>query len=184
MMEWFRIGPSPFQTRLAMVGAKAGDRVLVVGAGDGRVAAEVALVTGLNGHVLAVDPAPGAAGRVAAAAARAGALVEFEEAPFERLPVDAAAFDVIVLNRALSAASAPVAAVTEAVRAVREGGRIVAIESRRRSGVLGALPTGRRRPALDGNEVCNLMRTAGLKAPRVLADREGELFIEGVRPRA
>ena len=32
-MKWFREGPSPHQTALAMIGAKSGQRVLVVGAG-------------------------------------------------------------------------------------------------------------------------------------------------------
>src|SRR5687767_4696563 len=53
----FRKGASPHQTAIAMIGAKSGSRVLVVGAGDAAVAGEVALVAGLNGHVLVVDRA-------------------------------------------------------------------------------------------------------------------------------
>ncbi len=74
-MKWFRRGPSPHHTALAMVGAKAGDRVLIAGANDPGLAAEIALVTGLNGQTLVIG-APDIRPAVEAAAANAGALVE------------------------------------------------------------------------------------------------------------
>ena len=55
-MKLFRNAASPYQTSLAMIGAKAGSTVIVVGASEPALAAEVALVTGLNGRTLAVVP--------------------------------------------------------------------------------------------------------------------------------
>ena len=72
-MKLFRPGASPHQTALAMVGAKAGSAVVIIGAEDPAFSAEVALVTGLNGRTLIVVAAADAEPRVEAAATNAGA---------------------------------------------------------------------------------------------------------------
>ena len=99
-------GLSPYQTAVAMVGARAGDRVLVIGSDDADLAAHVALVTGLSGDVRLADQTPGAAARVETAVRRVGALVEFAEAPPAKLPFDAGTFDascsIVVSARSLS----------------------------------------------------------------------------------
>jgi hypothetical protein len=61
-----RAGPSPYHTAVAMVGARAGDRVLMIGADDADLAAHVALVTGLSGDVQRpiTRPAPRPASRL------------------------------------------------------------------------------------------------------------------------
>src|SRR6185503_6303073 len=101
-MAWMRIGRlPPYQTAVAMIGAKPGDRVAVLGSSDPALAAQVSLVTGLNGHVVVIDRAPGAADRVESAAARAGALVAFEEAPVTNVPLEASGFDIVVIDRLL-----------------------------------------------------------------------------------
>ena len=63
-----RAGPSPYQTAVAMVGARAGDACSCL-APTTRRCGRVALVTGLNGTSAGRSP-PGAAARVEAAAAR------------------------------------------------------------------------------------------------------------------
>jgi hypothetical protein len=75
--RWFRSSPSPFQTDLAMVGAKAGDRLLIAGASRPELAAELAGVTGLNGSTTVADPSADAAARIDRAAREAGVLIEF-----------------------------------------------------------------------------------------------------------
>ena len=77
MPSWFRQGPSPHQTALAMIGAKAGHHVVIAGADDPDLAAALALVTGLNGQTLVVDERSDAEALVNAAAAKAGALMDF-----------------------------------------------------------------------------------------------------------
>jgi len=178
-MKWFREGPSPLRTPLAMIGAKAGDRVLVLGAGDGLLAGEVGHVPGLNGRTLVVDPDEGAGPRVEAGAAKAGALVEFERAPAAMLPVDPQTFDIVVLNNQLGAATEghrPLIC-AEAQRVLRAGGRLVAIESGPRSGLFGLLPR-RSAPAIDHAAVLSLVGQAGFRAARLLAETEGVAYCE------
>ena len=80
-----------------MVGTRLGDRVLVIGGGDGRLVAAVGAPTGLTGRVTAVEPDATVANRVEVAATAAGVLVEVEAAGFDRLPFEDAAFDVAVV---------------------------------------------------------------------------------------
>jgi len=181
-MRWFREGPSPFRTPLAMIGAKAGDRVLVLGAGDGDLAGEIGRVTGLNGRTLVVDQDPPAAGRVEAGAAKAGALVEFESAPVAMLPIDPGAFDIVVLNEQLGSAAEGHRSLicSEAHRVLRSGGRVISIETGSRPGLFGLLPR-RAMPAIDHPTVLSLFTTAGFRGSRLLAESEGVVYCEGRR---
>jgi SAM-dependent methyltransferase len=181
MPNWFKPGPSPHQTALAMIGAKAGDSVLVAGADAPDLAAAVAGVTGLNGQTLVVDGRADRAAVVEAAAGKAGTLVEFQQTA----PEDFAAarpFDIAVVGLLL--APMPEAArdslVTSLVRAVRPGGRVVIVDGRRSSGLLGGL--SRSAPRLAPAMALALLDTAGLRATRLLAESEGISFYEGRRP--
>jgi SAM-dependent methyltransferase len=182
-MKWFSKGPSPYQTLLAMVGIKPGGTVAVLGAGTGRLAAELAAITGLNGRTVVVDGDPAAEARVAAAAAGAGQLVDFERSDWTSLPADLAGLDVAVINCQLAACGPePAAVIREAVRVIRPGGRIVVIEGRPRKGLVArfAGPAG---PVLAGEVVRDLLAAAGLHGSRVLGEEDGVTFIEGVKPR-
>jgi ubiquinone/menaquinone biosynthesis C-methylase UbiE len=185
-MAIFRKGLPVHHTALAMVGAKAGQQVLVAGAGDVKLAAEIALITGLNGRTVVVDRGPDVAGRVEAAAAHAGALIEFVDAPLAMLPLDDASFDLAVVAAGLAARAddARRAIVGEAVRVVRPGGRVVLIEGARRAGLFGALRATS--PALDEADARALLTRADTTAVRVLAHAEGVAFYEARKsvPRA
>jgi len=181
-MKWFREGASPYHTALAMVGAKAGQRVVIIGPGSGSVAAELARVAGLNGRVLVVDRDPAAEAAVEAAAVKAGALVEFERAPSSMLPLDAEAFDLFVLHGELSARSQEDGrlAVAEARRVLRPGGRIIVIEKSSRPGLFGLIPIGAsREPLLRPAVAIDLLKAEGFLAVRLLADSEGTAYVEG-----
>lgn len=177
MPEWFHKGPSPFQTPLAMIGAKTGNRVLVIGASDPDLAAQLALVTGLNGVTLVVDSAGEAEARVEAAAREAGALVIFEPTLTTTPPREADGFDLAVIVRLASQASAERSGlVREGLRTVRRGGRVIVVEGARRSGWFGAL---REKPsALPAVEVLALLQQAGGKATRLLAEADGVTYYE------
>jgi ubiquinone/menaquinone biosynthesis C-methylase UbiE len=175
---------SPRQTALAMIGAKAQDRVLVIGSADAALSAELARVTGLNGELRVVDRAQGAAEAVEAAAARAGVLVEFVDAPPSMLPLDTGAYDIVVIQRRLATLGAGQrdACAAEARRVARGGGRIIAIEAVPRPGIFGVL-TGRKQ-TLSAEDVKALIASGGCRAVRVLGDADGVIYIEGINPRA
>jgi len=85
---------------LAMIGAKAGDHVLVVGTRYPAVAAELARATGLNGQTLVVGPEADRA-VIEAAAAEAGTLIDFQ--PQQAIAIGRAdnPFDIVVSVRPL-----------------------------------------------------------------------------------
>lgn len=164
-----------------MVGARAADSIAVLGAPgatEAALAAEIGLETGLNGRTVVIDVGPDARARVEAAAAKAGALVEFEWAPVTMLPLDAGTFDVAVVNRQLAALDGRnrIACCEEALRIIKPTGRVVVIEGVRRHGLFGLLPTTR--PGLPPDEVKEALARAGAKAVRLLADVDGVVFFE------
>ncbi|HEY8549909.1 MAG TPA: methyltransferase domain-containing protein [Vicinamibacterales bacterium] len=146
----------------SMVGTRLGDRLLVVGGGDGRLLAAVGAPTGLTGHVLGVEPDPATAERVRAAVTAAGVLAEVETAPVEQLPVEAGSFDVAVVP-ALSG-DVPSTALSDVRRVLRRGGRAI---------VLGK--AGRNEQA-----VLQAMKNAGFPHARLLASRSGLAFFEAL----
>lgn len=181
-MSWFKKGPSPHQTAVAMVGAKPGSIVVVLGAGDGGLAAELALVTGLNGQTVVVDPAAGTEATVMNAAAEAGALVDFKQGLLTELPAESGSVDVAVIQRQLAASgSARPAIVAEAIRVIRPGGRVVVIEGQEPKGFFGG--RGSSAEALGGATVLALFDGSELRAARVLAESDGNAFVEAVKPR-
>ncbi len=177
-MSVFRKGLSPRQTALAMIGAKAGSQVLVLGADDPALAGEIALVTGLNGRTLVVDPDAAAEKRVEAAAGEAGALIEFTRAPRTMLPLDTDTFDVVVIpGLATLSAEERVLTVAEGLRVTRPGGRIVIVAREKRPGLFGALSA--KTPVLAPETAQELLSSAGARAVRRLAAQDGIAYYEG-----
>jgi ubiquinone/menaquinone biosynthesis C-methylase UbiE len=179
-VKLFRSGPPPHQTALAMVGAKPGSTVLLAGGGDPALAAEIALVTGLNGRTLVVDPSIDEPARIEAAAARAGALVEIETAPLTKLPAIDAAFDIAVINELGDPGVTREQIVREATRVVRTGGRVVVIEGKKTVG-LRKLWGGGDRNTVAGDEIIALLGAAGLRATRLLGAADGISYFEGTK---
>ena len=149
-----------------MVGTRLGDRVLVIGGGDGRLVAAVGAPTGLTGRVTAVEPDATVANRVEVAATAAGVLVEVEAAGFDRLPFEDAAFDVAVVPMPATAESLG-AALADAWRVIRIGGRAMVVAT---AGV----------PESAG--IIAALGHAGFRAARLLSEREGLAFYESSRP--
>jgi ubiquinone/menaquinone biosynthesis C-methylase UbiE len=149
-----------------MVGTRLGDRVLVIGGGDGRLVAAVGAPTGLTGRVTAVEADAALANRVELAATADGVLVEVETAGFDRLPFEDAAFDVVVLPMPATSDTLA-AALADAWRVVRTGGRAMVVAA-----------AGMPAPAA----VIDTLGHAGFRAARLLGERDGLAFYESSRP--
>ena len=177
MAGWFRKGLSRHHTAIAMIGPKPGDRVLIAGASDPALAAEVALVTGLNGTTTVCDPDESARATVDAAAAQAGALVEFTAAPVTAPPAADESQDVVVVMNAAAAVAAadPSLVLTQALRTLRPGGRVIVVDGARSGGFLRS--TGGP-PRLPAEEILSRLERAGTRARRQLADAEGIAYYE------
>jgi ubiquinone/menaquinone biosynthesis C-methylase UbiE len=183
-MKWFRDPSRPHHVALSMIGAKPGDRVLVATAGDGTLAAHLGLVTGLNGRTLVLDTEATSAEKTTAAAADAGALVDFAVAPVGTIPESEASFDIVVFNHTLG----PLPewergrACADALRVLRPGGRLVAIELTQRPGLFALLPRAPA-PVVRPGDIVDLAQRVGFKGVRVLGESEGLAFVEATRPR-
>lgn len=181
MMKWFR------KTQLdplavSMCGVKLGDRLLVVGCTDPGLIAALAVKAGLTGRACAVDDATE---RVTAAqfiAEHEGALIEASVSTGHTLGFDDASFDVVVLRNVLSSATpdARLQKAREVLRVLRPGGRCLVIDGSTRSG-LGALFRPSRPVDAGSREAVQSLEASGFAAVRTLAEREGQVFVEGVK---
>ena len=180
-MKLFRTAASPHQTALAMIGAKAGSTVIVVGASEPALAAEVALVTGLNGRTLVVVPERANQTAIDTAAANAGALVEVETAPATALPGADDTFDIAVLLDAGHASDRD-RIVLEATRVIRPGGRVVVIEGKKSKGLRKLWSGTPGDPGTAGDAIVALLSAAGLRGARLLGNAEGLSYFEGTKP--
>lgn len=174
-MGWLKRGLPPHQTALAMIGARAGDQIMVVGAGAAALAAEVARITGLNGRTLVVDPDDAARERVERAAAEAGALVDFEVAAATSLPADADTLDIVVVEASDAAGGFDRSRAIEILRVLRPGGRVVVRRPAKR-GVFGGGPP-------PDASVIDALSRAGAVAVRHLADADRVAYFEGRKSR-
>ena len=99
------------------------------------------------------------------------------------LPFEPGSFDVVVARNAFPAipAEARAAVVAEIARVVRGGGRCIVIDDLPR-GALGGLIGGHRaETASPGAAAVALLAGGGFRGVRTLAEREGFVFVEGVK---
>lgn len=184
-MKLFQIFKSSGESlAVAMAGIRLGDRLLVLGCSDGVLIAQLAVKTGLTGRACAIDEREAFVTRAADVAAREGALVETFTAPWGALPLEEESFDVAVVQDVIAGVDAKqrAACVLDVRRVLRQGGRCLVIDAERRGGLAGLV----RAPASDpgyraqGGAVAAL-QSGGFRAVRVLAERQGLVFSEGVK---
>jgi ubiquinone/menaquinone biosynthesis C-methylase UbiE len=182
-MSWFR------KSRLdplavTMTGVKLGDRLLVMGTADTALIAALAGKVGLTGRACALDASESATTSAARLIEREGALVETYTAPWTMLPFDAETFDVVVLRNVLNSIDpeARVRSAADVFRILRPGGRAVVIDDRSRTRLAGLVRTSSTDPQYErhGGAV-HLLDASGFRAVRTLAEREGQVFVEGVK---
>ena len=179
----------PHALAVSMTAVKMGDQIVQVGcAHAGRLAA-VAGKVGLSGRAVVVAPDESSAARARKGAADAGALVEIEVAPPTRLPLENDGFDLAVVDDTEGLlgsmrAEDRVAAIRELLRVLRPGGRAIVVGAAPRGG-LGALlsRTHSGPPFAASGDAINALEADGFRSARVLAEREGLVFVEGIKPR-
>ena len=173
---------------VAMSGIRLGERALQVGVDDGRLVGQLAAKTGLSGTATCVVADDQAAARARKGADKVGVHVEVVVSALPALPVPDGSFDVVVIHSVSGLLSslepaARAGLLGESARVLRPGGRVVAIEAGEKSG-LGALlrPIPASQVAYDqtGGTVASLEQ-AGFAPVRILGDREGLKFTEGLR---
>jgi SAM-dependent methyltransferase len=173
---------------VTMTGVRMGERVLQIGLADRQLTAMLVSRPGLSGQAAIAVADAAAAEKARAAATESGALVDVHVAPLEALPIADGAFDVVIVHNAAATltardAAARVRAMAECLRVLRAGGRLIALEPGTPSGVAALL---RRTPVVDtayesAGGTVSVLEAAGFKPVRLLADRDGIRFIEGLR---
>ena len=165
----------------AITGVKLGDRVLLAIRTDIALAASIATRSGLSGRTVALAPAKAAADAFAAQVQAHGGLAEPLGAPLNMLPLDSASFDVAVADDTLMAlaASDRRGALAELFRVLRPGGRLVWIERHPRAGLFKLAPDSHALATTTERE--RLMRDAGFRATRILAEAGSRTYLEGTK---
>ncbi len=181
--------PGPHALAVAMTAVRMGERQLLIG-DDAKLFAQLAAKTGLTGRNCAVVGSEAAAARAEAAAASGGVLMDVERGALPTLPVGDGEFDVAVLDAGptlLSGLDATGRAnlLRSVYRALRIGGRVVIAEGQAPTffGLVRTRTAGLDAFRAEGGSAA-LLEAAGFHPVRVLADREGQRFTEGMKTRA
>jgi SAM-dependent methyltransferase len=164
-----------------------GERVLQIGIDDPAVASAIAAKVGLSGNAAIAVTDDREAARAHGAAANAGVLVDVKVTPLVALPFDNDAFDLVIVHGArglLSSLESNVRldAMREWHRVVRHGGRVMTIEPGAVSGIKSLIQHRRSDEDYEGRGgVVSALEVAGFRPVRLLADREGYKFAEGIK---
>jgi SAM-dependent methyltransferase len=174
---------------VTMSGVRMGERVLQIGIDDPSHAGAIAAKVGLSGNAAIAVRDDAAASKARTAAATVGALVDVQVTPSQKLPFADNVFDVIVVH-ALKGWLAGLDPETrnrllaESRRVLRLGGRLVSVEASAQSGLKAWLHPAKQNDAYEaGGGTVAAMRSAGFQPVRVVGEREGYRFIEGLKTR-
>jgi SAM-dependent methyltransferase len=186
MIPFRRRPDDSYMLLVGMTGVRMGDRVAQVGCAHGGRLAAVAAKVGLSGRAVAFVPDRESAARAQKGAEQAGVLVEIEIAPPMQLPAETDAFDLVVVDDTgglLGAMRAEdrVQSVRELLRILRPSGRVVVVGAAARGGLGALFQRGATAPPFDP---APSLQADGFKLVRTLAEREGLVFVEGVKPRS
>ena len=168
---------------LAMSGVRMGERLLQIGMDTPLVTGLLAAKPGLSGESSMVVMDDATADRARRAVSEAGALANIVTHSLNALPFDSGSFDVIVIhNRSGQSVSVLGAggagALGECLRVLRAGGRLVVLDRGTPTGLAAMFqPRSPQRPA---EATIKALEGAGFRPVRVLGDRDGYCFVEGL----
>lgn len=183
-----RRGPDPHTLSVSMTGVKLGDRVAFVGVPVAARVAAIAAKVGLSGRAVALTPDEDAVARVNRAAADAGVLVDIEAGAVTRLPFTDGEFDITVVDdtgamlEELNDGDRSTV-VREVARILRPGGRLLVIGGAAPTGLAKLISKQPASPLVLSGHVNALLAQCGFGIVRTLAEREGLVFVEGLKPR-
>ena len=180
---------NPYLLIVGMTGVKMGDKFVQVGCAHGGRMAAVASKVGFSGRAAVVAPDESSAARARKAGQDAGVLVEVDVAPPTRLPLPDDEFDLAVVDdtSGLFGTMRPedrVASIRELVRVLRPGGRVLVLGAVPRGGLGAVLSrTQHGPPFVASGDATKALEADGFTSVRTLAEREGLVFVEGIKPR-
>jgi len=166
--------------QVSMTGVRMGERFLLLGCDDRSLLAGLALKVGLSGASAVAVFDAAAAEQARAIAARVGALVDVQAAEPGAFPFAEGQFDLVVVDDthgrfAAWTEASRLAALRESWRVVRRGGRVEIIE-----GLGGGwMQSMVARP--DGYDSQQDLTAAGFRPVRLLAEKDGFRFVEGLK---
>jgi ubiquinone/menaquinone biosynthesis C-methylase UbiE len=181
-----RSSDAPHALLVGMTGITLGDRLVQIGCAHGARLAALAAKVGLSGRAVCIVPDAESAARAEKGAREAGVLVEVETASPRSLPLEAEAFDLAVVDDTAGllgtmSAEARVMAMRELLRVLRPAGRVMVIGAAPRGGIGALVTRAQSGPTLDA---VPSLEAEGFRAVRRLAERDGLIFVEGIKPRA
>jgi ubiquinone/menaquinone biosynthesis C-methylase UbiE len=175
---------------IAMTGVSLGDRLLHIGCTDASLVAAISSKVGLSGRACAIVANNEEAARARRGAQQGGVLLEVETGNLTDFPFENGAFNLIVVDNqeGLISSMRPeqrAALLQQAFRTLAPRGRIVVIEAGARGGLSALLAAPQPAPVdvnyQSAGGVIPALQAEGFRAVRLLADRDGLSFFEGVR---
>lgn len=174
---------------IAMSGVRMGERLLQIGVDDPAELGALASKVGMSGHSAVTTLDDQSAGRARAGVAEGAALADVTVTHNGDLSYEADTFDVVVvhgLNNLLASLSTEVRMrlLSQLRYVTRPGGRVIVTEPGERSGLKAMFAPARKRDERyeQGGGTLAALQDAGFRPVRLLADREGIRFIEGLKP--
>lgn len=171
--------------QVAMTGVRMGERFLQVGCDDKVLLSGLGTKVGLSGAAALAADDEAMAERGRAAAAKAGVLLDVRTGPPATWTFDASAFDMVVIDDTRGRFAARdsddrAQCLSVALRALRAGGRIEIVERTSGGGLFGGGAPARSEYG-DAGGAEAMLRGAGFTPVRVLAEKDGFRFIEGLK---
>lgn len=170
--------------QVAMTGVRMGERYLQVFCSDDTLTRGLATKSGLSGVAAIAAPDEVHEKRARRAGEEAGVLIDVKTAAVTSLGWSDHSFDMVVIDNTsgevgMLGPDHRAACLREAHRVLRPGGRIEVIESMAGGMLRRAAPASESYLRAGGAE--GVLRAAGFQPVRILAEKDGYRFVEGLR---